>query len=213
VQYPESSRRPRRGALPNCIAFRAQQAFALMLLPCLALIGGCAGTVTVTSSGAFSVAGTISPAADGSGATVALSGSSSSSTTVNNAGSYTFSGLINGSYAVTPNRTGYVFSPSVQTLTVNGSSVSGINFTAAQLSTHTVKLTWQPSTSSVSGYNVYRSTTSGGAYSKVNTSLIAALTYTDSSLATSTTYYYVTTAVNSAGLESVYSNQVSAQIP
>jgi hypothetical protein len=65
----------------------------------------------------------------------------------------------------------------------------------------------------VSGYNVYRSTTSGSDYVKINSSLVSGLTYTDANLQSATTYYYVTTAVDSSGNESVYSNQATAAIP
>jgi len=78
---------------------------------------------------------------------------------------------------------------------------------------HSVALTWNASTSTVSGYNVYRSTVSGGPYTKLNSSLVATLNYTDSTVLSGTTYYYVTTAVDSVGNESAYSNEVSAPIP
>jgi fibronectin type 3 domain-containing protein len=65
----------------------------------------------------------------------------------------------------------------------------------------------------VSGYNVYRSTTSGSGYAKVNGSLVAAVNYTDSTVQNGTTYYYVTTAVDGSGNESSYSNQATAVIP
>ena len=78
---------------------------------------------------------------------------------------------------------------------------------------HTVSLSWGPSSSSVSGYNIYRGTVSGGPYAKVNASVDAATTYADSTVQSGQTYYYVTTAVNSSGMESTYSNQVVAQVP
>jgi fibronectin type 3 domain-containing protein len=76
-----------------------------------------------------------------------------------------------------------------------------------------VALSWQASTSTVSGYNVYRSTTSGSGYLKINSSPVGGLAYTDSNIQSVTTYYYVTTAVDSSGNESAYSNQASAVIP
>ena len=81
------------------------------------------------------------------------------------------------------------------------------------LSQHSVDLSWTASTSSVVGYNIYRGTTSGGPYSKINTTLEASTTYTDGSVASGATYYYVTTAVNGSGVESTYSNQATALIP
>src|SRR5208337_1307125 len=45
-------------------------------------------------------------------------------------GNYRSYGLPNGSYTVTPSKTGERFSPASQTVTISGSSVGGINFTA-----------------------------------------------------------------------------------
>jgi len=78
----------------------------------------------------------------------------------------------------------------------------------------TVDLAWNASGSQgVTGYNIYRGNTSGGPYSKINSALDPSTSYTDSSVAAGETYYYVTTAVNSSGQESGYSNQAQAVIP
>lgn len=79
---------------------------------------------------------------------------------------------------------------------------------------HYVSLNWNSSTSgSITGYNVYRAGTTGGPYTKLNSSLVVGTTYSDSSPVAGQTYYYVTTAVNSSNMESSYSNQVIASIP
>jgi hypothetical protein len=79
---------------------------------------------------------------------------------------------------------------------------------------HSVNLSWNASTSqNVIGYNVYRGLQSGGPYNKINSVLDPNLAYTDTSVADGTTYYYVTTSVNSNDEESVYSNQAQASIP
>lgn len=161
----------------------------------------------------FSISGTITPTAGGSGATVTLSGAAAAKTTTNTSGAYSFGGLANGSYTVTPSNSGYSFTPANQAVTINGGNQTGINFTAAVAQTHTVALSWIPSTSSVAGYNVYRSTTNGTGYVRINASLVSVLAYTDSTVLNGTTYYYVTTAVDSAGLESPFSNQATAVIP
>jgi len=75
-----------------------------------------------------------------------------------------------------------------------------------------VTLSWTPSTSQVSGYNVYRRT-SPGAYSKVNSTLDPSTTYTDSTVVPGSTYYYAATAVNSSGQESGYSAPVEVVVP
>lgn len=78
---------------------------------------------------------------------------------------------------------------------------------------HTVDLSWDPSSSVVSGYDVYRSGISGGPYTKINSALDLSTTYADSSVASGQTYFYVTTAVDDSGSESSYSNEVQASIP
>ncbi len=78
---------------------------------------------------------------------------------------------------------------------------------------HSVALSWNASTSTVSGYNVYRSTINGSGYSKLNTSLVGTLNYTDYTVQNGQTYYYVTTAVDASGDESIYSNDAQAIIP
>lgn len=75
-------------------------------------------------------------------------------------------------------------------------------------------LSWDAiSGSGVVGYNVYRGSVSGGPYSKINSALETSTAYTDSSVNAGQTYYYVTTAVNSSGTESGYSDQAEAVIP
>ena len=76
-----------------------------------------------------------------------------------------------------------------------------------------VTLTWDGSGSPVNGYNVFRGTVAGGPYSQLNSSLVPATSYDDMTVSAGMTYYYVTTAVNSAGQQSTYSNQVMAIIP
>lgn len=100
-------------------------------------------------------------------------------------------------------------SPSVNTVVnLTGST------TVAPPVLHSSATSWSasPSTTTV-GYNLYRSTTSGGPYTKLNTALITGLSYKDTTVVTKTTYYYVATAVDATGTESISSNQVTAVIP
>jgi len=60
---------------------------------------------------------------------------------------------------------------------------------------------------------VYRSTTSGAGYIKVNGSLVPSMNYTDSAVQNGATYFYVTTAVDGSGNESAFSNEAPAVIP
>ena len=109
-------------------------------------------------------------------------------------------GAPSASITVVSNATG-----SPATISLSGTGVAPLQHSAA--------LTWSASTSAVAGYNVYRSTVSGGSYTRINSSLVASASYTDSTVQSGTTYFYVTTAVDSSGMESVYSNEVPATIP
>jgi len=82
-----------------------------------------------------------------------------------------------------------------------------------QLIAHSAALSWTASTSVVTGYNIYRGTVSGGPYAKLNSSLIALTTYTDSTVQSGQTYFYIVTAVDASNVESAYSNEISAIIP
>jgi fibronectin type 3 domain-containing protein len=87
------------------------------------------------------------------------------------------------------------------------------NVTAAQ-----VMLTWNASPTAgvvgFNGYNVYRGTTLGGPYpTKVNVAIVAASPFTDTTVASGTTYYYVVKAVGPNNVESVVSNEASATTP
>ena len=69
-----------------------------------------------------------------------------------------------------------------------------------------VKLSWSASSGATS-YNVKRATTSGGPYTTIASPTTTS--YTDTGVTNGTTYYYVVSAVNTAG-ESANSSQVSA---
>ena len=161
-------------------------------------------TETVTNTGNASIQiSQISISGTGfslSGASVPVTLSPSQKLTFSVIFSPTTAGGASGSVTVTSNAAG-----SPATIALTGSGVAA--------TPHTVSLSWTASTSTVSGYNVYRSTTSGGGYSKVNGGLVGGVNYTDSSVQNGITYYYVTTAVDSSGNESTYSNEASAIIP
>jgi hypothetical protein len=160
---------------------------------------------TVTNTGSSNVAisgitatGTGYSLVSGAGA-VTLSPNQSTAVSVQFAPSV--AGAVNGSVKILSNATG-----SVSSVALSGSGV-------APTVQHSVGLNWGASSSSVAGYNVYRSTVSGSSYAKMNGSVLGVVTYADSSVQSGQTYYYVATAVNSSGIESVYSNEVSAIVP
>src|SRR5438046_1702656 len=82
--------------------------------------------------------------------------------------------------------------------------------TAGQLS---VCLSWDASTSPVVVYNVYRGTQSGGPYQRLNPSPQPDNSYTDATVQSGLTYFYVATAVGTDLVESRHSNETSATIP
>src|SRR5229473_6803413 len=88
---------------------------------------GQSGGHKFTTAG-FSLSGTINPATGGNGATLTLSGAASTTSTADSSGNYIFPGLPNGTYTVAPSRTGFTFTPSSQSTTVNGANVTGVNF-------------------------------------------------------------------------------------
>ena len=105
-------------------------------------------------------------------------------------------------------------SANISFFTTNSTSASQIASGSGATQPHVVNLSWNASTStSISGYNVYRGTSASGPYAKVNSALDPAMNYSDSSVQSGTTYFYVTTAVDSSGTESSYSNQVQAVVP
>jgi fibronectin type 3 domain-containing protein len=82
-----------------------------------------------------------------------------------------------------------------------------------QASTHSVSLTWDPSTSTVIGYYVYRGIAGSGAYAKINTTPVASTQFTDSNVASGQSYQYVVTAVDADNVESAFSDPADATIP
>lgn len=93
-------------------------------------------------------------------------------------------------------------------------SVPG-NVSATALSTSAIRVSWSASTdtggSGLSGYRVYRSTTSGGTYTQIGGDLTtASLSYDDTGLSASTTRYYKVSAFDGNGNESTLSAVVSA---
>ncbi len=78
----------------------------------------------------YTISGTISSGGTGiSDVTVTLSGAGSGTTTTDSNGNYTFTGLSNGSYTVTPSKSGYTFTP--DNVTINGASQTGDNIMAS----------------------------------------------------------------------------------
>ncbi|HKK63642.1 MAG TPA: hypothetical protein VJ951_13850, partial [Bacteroidales bacterium] len=74
-----------------------------------------------------------------------------------------------------------------------------------------VNLDWDDNTeSTLAGYNLYRSESSGAGFEKVNTDLIDASEYDDIEVVIGTRYFYKASAVDTHGYESAMSEEISA---
>ncbi|KAB0670296.1 fibronectin type III domain-containing protein [Oryzomonas sagensis] len=91
-----------------------------------------------------------------------------------------------------------------------GGSTGGTTSTGGTASTGVVKLSWDPPQGVAAGINLHYGTSSGSYTSTINAGMVSS--YAVSGLAPGT-YYFVVTAYDSAGNESVYSNEVQAVIP
>jgi Abnormal spindle-like microcephaly-assoc'd, ASPM-SPD-2-Hydin/Immunoglobulin I-set domain len=109
-------------------------------------------------------------------------------------------GSAKGSISIASNATN-----SPDSISLSGTGVAAVN--------HSVALSWSPSTSTVVGYNTYSSAQSGGPYTKLTGTPVAATSYTDSAVQAGQTYYFVVTSVDSSNEESAYSPEVSALVP
>ena len=161
-------------------------------------------TVTVTDTGNANVQITqISESGAGfnaTGYTVPLTLAAGQATSFNVTFDPATAGNLSGSITVSSDAAN---SPQVITLSGTGTAPAS----------YSVSLRWTPSSSSYSGFNIYRGTQSGGPYAKVNPALITTPSYTDTSCSTAGTYYYVATEVDTSEVESTYSSEASAIIP
>jgi len=98
-------------------------------------------------------------------------------------------------------------------LAISGAGASATTSTPSPVSSHSVSLGWSPSTSSVVGYHVYRGTLSGGPYSRLTANTVGGPDFSDTTVASARRYYYVVTALNSAGEESAFSNEAVVDFP
>ena len=74
-----------------------------------------------------------------------------------------------------------------------------------------ISLNWNDnSESDLAGYHVYRSTTAGGPYTRITTSLVSVSAYNDAGLTNGITYYYAVTATDADNNESANSNEANA---
>lgn len=89
-------------------------------------------------------------------------------------------------------------------------SLSGTGVAAGA---HSVALSWTGAVTGVTGYNAYASTVPGGPFVKMTSTPLTSPSYTDNSVQSNRTYYYVVTALDSSDQESAYSSEVTAIVP
>jgi len=99
--------------------------------------------------------------------------------------------------------------PTPASITVSGAGVTS-GTTSPPPVQHSVALSWDPSSVSVTGYRVYRDDGSG--FLPIS-AIIPSLTYTDATVISGSTYHYAVTAVDAVGDESSFSNEATAVIP
>jgi hypothetical protein len=177
------------GMSPSSLSFGSVTVGSTSSLPATLTASGASVTITSasSSSGLFSMPGVSFPLTINSGQSVAI----------NVVFTPQNGGAASGTLTFASNATN---SPASEALSGTGAMPY-------------VSLSWGASTSQVSGYNVYRCPIASCTYAKMNSSPMANTSFTDSSVAPGQSYYYVTTAVSTSGVESSYSNQVEAVIP
>jgi len=163
--------------------------------------------------------------------TLTLTSSGTTPVTVNSAAiSGAGFSIVGGSFPVTLNPTQTLalqlqFKPATAgaltgQLTISSNSSSGGTAVVALSGTgtaaaHEVDLSWNAPSSSpdpVAGYNIYRAT-GGGALVLLNSSPDSAVVYVDSTVVSGTTYSYLVKSVDSSGVQSVASNEITVTIP
>jgi fibronectin type 3 domain-containing protein len=134
------------------------------------------------------------------GAAAGLILSPGQSTAVNVTFAPSTSGTASGSVIVSSNAT-------------NSPATIGLTGTGMTAIVHSVSLSWIDGDTSITGYNAYVASVSGGPYLRLTSSPIAGTSYVDSSVQSGRTYYYVVTAQDSTNQESTYSGEIAAIVP
>jgi hypothetical protein len=72
------------------------------------------------SGSTFAISGTVSPSGSGTFLSLSENGTTTATATGDASGNYSFTGLANGTYVVTPSKSGSSFTPASQSVPVNG---------------------------------------------------------------------------------------------
>lgn len=98
----------------------------------------------------------------------------------------------------------------IETVTPGANPARPGNFTAAGASKTSVRLTWNDNSADETGFEIYRATSQGGAFSLIQTTAANVESYTNTGLSQNTPYIYRIRAIKSGGA-SAYSNDVYAR--
>jgi len=171
------------------------------------------GNVNVSSSGSQNVTLTnagnsnvtisqvmVSGAGFNAGGAAGLILSPGQSTAVNVTFTPSTNGAASGSVSVSSNAT-------------NSPAKIGLTGTGVTPVVHSVSLSWSDGDTTITGYNAYVASVSGGPYSRLTSSPVAGSSYVDSSVQSGRTYYYVVTALDATNQESTYSSEIAAIVP
>jgi hypothetical protein len=104
-------------------------------------------------------------------------------------------------------------SVTVTSTATNSPAAVSVSGSGVQAAPRSVLLSWTASNSSVVGYHIYRGTQTAGPFARLSPTVIAGTSYTDTTVQSAHDYYYVATAIDSAGTESSYSNEISVVVP
>jgi len=108
---------------------------------------------TATGASTYSLSGTVSGSMQ-AGVLITLSGDNTGKAITDASGNYSFSGLVNGNYTVTPSRTGYIFMPENLSPTVSGANLPGNNFTSAPVPIPTYSISGEVSGATKEGVTI-----------------------------------------------------------
>jgi chitodextrinase/predicted esterase len=111
---------------------------------------------------------------------------------------------------VVAQRDGILGSLVLERVTPGATPAKPTNFAAAGASKTSIRLSWTDNSADETGFEIYRATSQGGAFTLINTTTANAESYTNTGLAQNTAYIYRIRAVKAGG-SSAYTNDAFAR--